>query len=83
MTLGEVLRVIEDDFDIVELFQRAMIYAAFQRSAGLKSSAATHAPSMLISPELDSWTLADIVSNQKVSCWMNCGLFKARPRKGD
>lgn len=62
MTIGEVLRVVEDDFHIVECFGAAdtcRISKACRLKHALNRALAAYLA------ELDSWTLADIVTDRK------------------
>ncbi|HEY8194905.1 MAG TPA: Rrf2 family transcriptional regulator [Hyphomicrobium sp.] len=62
MTLGEVLRVVEDDFDIVECFG-ARDLCRISNACRLKHALRSALNAFL--SELDGWTLADIVSNRR------------------
>ncbi|HVJ78602.1 MAG TPA: Rrf2 family transcriptional regulator [Hyphomicrobium sp.] len=62
ITLGEVLRVIEDDFDIVGCFN-SDDFCRIAKVCRLKRALQRALDAYL--SELDSWTLADIVTNRK------------------
>lgn len=62
VTLGEVLRVVEDDFDIVECFGTRDL-CRISNACRLKHALRSALNAFL--SELDGWTLADIVSNRK------------------
>lgn len=62
ITLGEVLRIIEDDFDIVACFTSDDV-CRISKVCRLKR--ALHRALDAYLAELDSWTLADIISNRK------------------
>ena len=62
MTLGEVLRAVEDDFNIVECFG-ARDSCRISKACRLKHALRRALDAFL--SELDDWTLADIVSNRK------------------
>ncbi|HVZ05012.1 Rrf2 family transcriptional regulator [Hyphomicrobium sp.] len=62
MTLGEILRCVEDDFQIVECFG-ATDTCRITKACRLKHALRRALDAYLA--ELDEWTLADIVSNRK------------------
>jgi Rrf2 family nitric oxide-sensitive transcriptional repressor len=62
MTLGEILRAVEDDFHIVECFG-ARDACRISKVCRLKQALRRALDAFL--SELDDWTLADIVSNRK------------------
>jgi Rrf2 family nitric oxide-sensitive transcriptional repressor len=62
ITLGEVLRIIEDDFDLVGCFN-SDDFCRISKICRLKRALQRALDAYL--SELDSWTLADIISNRK------------------
>ena len=61
MTIGEVLRVVEEDFYIVECFGESNM-CRMSQSCRLKYALRRALDAFLA--ELDEWTLADILSNR-------------------